>query len=86
MTTPTTNADHNANADTSPEPILTPQDDSGAAQPASKIPAFRFPFSPATFAPNKSDDQPWHQLSNKSSHDKTPGRAPNGTRRSMGKR
>ena len=79
MTSPT------ANADTSPEQILaTEQTD--AQHPASKIPAFRFPFSPATFAPNKGDDQPWHQRSNKSSHDKTPGRAPNGTRRSMGKR
>ncbi|MFT5781836.1 MAG: hypothetical protein ACI9EB_001206 [Pseudomonas sp.] len=57
-----------------------------AAAPAASIPAFRFPFSPATFAPNKSDDQPWHQQSNKSKHDKTPSSAPNGSRRSMGKR
>lgn len=79
MTTPTTNVD------TNPEQILATEQP-GAEQTASKIPAFRFPFSPATFAPNKSDDQPWHQQSNKSSHDKSPGRAPNGTRRSMGKR
>lgn len=77
MTNPT------ANADTQPD-VAAPASDASA--PASKIPAFRFPFSPATFAPNKNDEQPWHQLANKSSHDKTPGRAPNGTRRSMGKR
>jgi hypothetical protein len=77
MTNPTTNAD------TQPE-VAAPASD--ATAPAAKIPAFRFPFSPATFAPNKNDEQPWHQLANKSSHDKTPGRAPNGTRRSMGKR
>jgi hypothetical protein len=78
MTTPT------ASADTHPEHLAAQPTD--AAEPATKIPAFRFPFSPATFAPNKNDEQPWHQLANKSSHDKTPGRAPNGTRRSMGKR
>jgi hypothetical protein len=77
MTNPT------ANADTQPD-VAAPTSD--ATTPAAKIPAFRFPFSPATFAPNKNDEQPWHQLANKSSHDKTPGRAPNGTRRSMGKR
>ena len=77
MTNPT------ANADTQPEAAAPASD---ASAPAAKIPAFRFPFSPATFAPNKNDQQPWHQLANKSSHDKTPGRAPNGTRRSMGKR
>ncbi len=50
------------------------------------IPAFSFPFSPAEFANAKNQDQPWYQKSNKSSHHQTPGRAPNGTRRSMGKR
>ncbi|WP_147411135.1 hypothetical protein [Pseudomonas cavernicola] len=50
------------------------------------IPAFSFPFSPAEFANAKSKDQPWYQKSNKSNHHQTPGRAPNGTRRSMGKR
>jgi hypothetical protein len=60
------------------------QNNTRAADPS--IPAFRFPFSPATFAPNKNSEQPWHQQGNKSKHDKTPGRAPNGTRRSMGKR
>lgn len=78
MTTPTTNADTQPH-DHAAQPTDT-------AKPAAKIPAFRFPFSPASFAPNKSDEQPWHLQANKSSHDKTPGRAPNGTRRSMGKR
>ncbi|MBX9753419.1 MAG: hypothetical protein K2X80_01600 [Pseudomonadaceae bacterium] len=77
MTSPT------ANADTQPDVATQPSD---ATAPAAKIPAFRFPFSPATFAPNKDAEQPWHQQGNKSSHDKTPSRAPNGTRRSMGKR
>lgn len=55
-----------------------------AEQPA--IPAFAFPFSPAAFANAKGKDQPWYQKTNKSNHHQTPGRAPNGTRRSMGKR
>lgn len=50
------------------------------------IPAFRFPFSPATYAPNKSADQPWHQKGSTSGHEKKIGPAPSGTRRSMGKR
>jgi hypothetical protein len=79
MTNPTTTAD------TSTEPVPAIEQ-TGSAKPAASIPAFRFPFSPATFAPNKNAEQPWHQQGNKSSHDKTPGRAPNGTRRSMGKR
>ncbi|MBB2494847.1 hypothetical protein [Aquipseudomonas ullengensis] len=54
------------------------------AKPA--IPAFSFPFSPATFAPGKGDNQPWHQKGNKSAHEKKIGAAPPGTRRSMGKR
>ncbi|AYC33727.1 hypothetical protein D3880_15800 [Pseudomonas cavernae] len=60
------------------------------AEPApatkSTIPTFAFPFSPATFAPGKNDNQPWHQKGNKSGHEKKIGPAPNGTRRSMGKR
>ncbi|MNY82684.1 hypothetical protein D3C86_2249370 [compost metagenome] len=50
------------------------------------IPAFTFPFAPATFAPGKGDNQPWHQKGNKSAHEKKIGAAPPGTRRSMGKR
>lgn len=74
-------------ADLTTEPNTAAAEQS-PADPASKaaIPAFTFPFSPAAFAPSKSDGEPWHQKGNKSSHHKTPGRAPNGTRRSMGKR
>ncbi|UVE19832.1 hypothetical protein NVV93_06090 [Pseudomonas sp. LS44] len=57
-----------------------------APAPKTAIPAFTFPFSPATFAPGKNDNQPWHQKGNKSGHEKKIGPAPNGTRRSMGKR
>ncbi|ARU89249.1 hypothetical protein [Pseudomonas sp. M30-35] len=55
-----------------------------AAKPA--IPAFKFPFSPATFAPGKNEGQAWHGKGNKSAHEKKIGPAPSGTRRSMGKR
>lgn len=60
--------------------------DTSAPPQAPAIPEFRFPFSPATFAPGKSDGQPWHRKGNKSAHEKKIGPAPNGTRRSMGKR
>lgn len=56
------------------------------AEQSEAIPAFAFPFSPAAFANAKGKDQPWYQKTNKSNHHQTPGRAPNGTRRSMGKR
>lgn len=49
------------------------------------VPAFSFPFKPSDFAPSK-NDQPWYQKSNKSGHNKLPGAAPHGTRKSMGKR
>lgn len=47
------------------------------------IPAFTFPFKPGAFATKEAARYPG---AGKSNHDKTPGRAPNGTRRSMGKR
>lgn len=49
------------------------------------VPAFSFPFNPAQFA-DAAKKAPNYPGAGKSSHDKTPGRAPNGTRRSMGKR
>lgn len=52
--------------------------------PDAQIPAFGFPFSPARFAQAKKPAT--YPGAGKSTHDKTPGRAPNGTRRSMGKR
>jgi hypothetical protein len=67
------------------EPTLEqPSGDSQDSKPA--IPAFTFPFKPAAFAEALKKGQPTHPGAGKSSHDKTPGRAPNGTRRSMGKR
>jgi hypothetical protein len=47
------------------------------------IPAFRFPFNPGALTKPSPANYPG---AGKSNHDKTPGRAPNGTRRSMGKR
>lgn len=75
-----------------PEATPANQDEqaTAAAAPAEagipEVPAFRFPFSPDVYAPKKGDEQPWHQQGNKSNHDKRPGMAPKGTRRSMGKR
>lgn len=50
------------------------------------IPAFKFPFKPAEFAPAKNAQQPWYKNGATNGHTKTPGAAPPGTRRSMGKR
>jgi hypothetical protein len=59
--------------------------DDAATDKKAAIPAFSFPFKPADFATTKKD-QPWYQQSNKSGHNKIPGAAPHGTRKSMGKR
>lgn len=45
---------------------------------------FSFPFS--AFAKGAQDKTLGYKPMDKSNHDKKPGRAPNGTRRSMGKR
>lgn len=72
-----------------PPPVVDAIDtdiDAAAATPEDTtpaVPAFRFPFKPAAFAKASAPNYPGP---GKSSHDKTPGRAPNGTRRSMGKR
>lgn len=50
------------------------------------IPAFRFPFKPGELAGAKDSNQPWYKNGAKNGHTKTPGMAPPGTRRSMGKR
>lgn len=50
------------------------------------IPAFKFPFKPSEFAPAKNAQQPWYKNGASNGHTKTPGAAPPGTRRSMGKR
>ncbi len=65
-------------------PTVTEVTGEPQAKPA--IPAFKFPFSPASYAPGKNDGQAWHAKGNKSAHEKKIGPAPNGTRRSMGKR
>lgn len=56
-----------------------------SADSAPKIAAFTFPFKPAVFADAKKQGAQYPG-SGKSNHDKTPSRAPNGSRRSMGKR
>ena len=50
------------------------------------VPAFKFPFAPANFAPKKASAQSWQQKDNNPRHEKKIGMAPKGTRRSMGKR
>ncbi|WP_263145297.1 hypothetical protein [Pseudomonas sp. RIT-PI-AD] len=74
---------------TSTDP-LSPADASTDASPAgepaqAEIPAFEFPFSPGQFlkAKNEKNRPPKGHVSQ---HDKRPGPAPRGTRRSMGKR
>jgi hypothetical protein len=61
--------------------------DANATQREKKavIPAFSFPFKPGELAQARKD-QPYYQKSGKSNHEKRPGAAPAGTRRSMGKR
>ncbi len=54
--------------------------------PKTAVPAFKFPFAPGNFAPQKTPSQPWHQKGNNARHEKKIGMAPKGTRRSMGKR
>ncbi|NBF03478.1 hypothetical protein GV819_14380 [Pseudomonas sp. Fl5BN2] len=51
-----------------------------------EIPAFKFPFKPSEFASAKNAQLPWYKNGASNGHTKTPGAAPPGTRRSMGKR
>ncbi|MDF2641045.1 MAG: hypothetical protein K0R45_317 [Pseudomonas sp.] len=73
MTTPESQAENDVTD-------LTPETD---AKP--KIAPFSFPFKPSEFA-QANKGQNWYQKSQKPGHHKTPGAAPAGTRRSMGKR
>ena len=68
--------------------VVTEQIAADNAAPAKKagVAGFASLFSAAAAAAGKNDDQPWHQKGNKSAHEKKIGPAPNGTRRSMGKR
>ena len=50
------------------------------------VPAFKLPFSPANFAPRQPATPSWQHKGGHSRHEKKIGMAPNGTRRSMGKR
>ncbi len=76
--------------DSSPatQAMATEQTAADSAAPAKKagVAGFASLFSAAAAATGKNDDQPWHQKGNKSAHEKKIGPAPNGTRRSMGKR
>lgn len=69
-----------------PDIAVEPIEASAApSDPKPVIPAFSFPFKPGELAQAKKD-QPYYQKSGKSNHEKRPGAAPSGTRRSMGKR
>ncbi|WP_413243484.1 hypothetical protein [Pseudomonas sp.] len=80
----------------SPDPMLAAQTadvEAGTAAtnesaPTKKagLPGFASLFSAAAVASGKNDGQAWHLKGNKSAHEKKIGPAPNGTRRSMGKR
>lgn len=73
-----TSSDQNA----APEAVI---DEASVNDERAAVPAFSFPFKPANFAQSKKD-QPWYQKGSKSGHNKIPGAAPHGTRKSMGKR
>ena len=80
----------------SPDPTLAAQaTDVAAGTAATSEPApakqagpsgFASLFSAAAGASAKNDAQAWQRKGNKSAHEKKIGPAPNGTRRSMGKR
>ncbi|MHC8307209.1 hypothetical protein [Pseudomonas sp. PB3P13] len=60
--------------------------DSVDSESKAAIPAFKFPFKPGEVAAAKNASQPWYKNGARNGHTKTPGAAPPGTRRSMGKR
>jgi len=70
---------------TTPDTHLAPEAAAESVDEKPPIPAFRFPFKPGELAQAKKD-QPYYKGPGKSNHDKRPGAAPSGTRRSMGKR
>jgi hypothetical protein len=61
-------------------------DSSADSETKAAIPAFKFPFKPGELASARNASQPWYKNGAKNGHTKTPGMAPPGTRRSMGKR
>jgi len=69
------------------EQVELPDGEAADAQSSQAIPAFKFPFKPGELAAAKgAAQQPWYKNGAKNGHTKTPGAAPPGTRRSMGKR
>lgn len=75
---------------TTPEQTPAPEldasvDANAAADTKPVIAPFSFPFKPGELLQAKKDKQ-HYKGSGKSNHDKRPGVAPSGTRRSMGKR
>ncbi|WP_445570850.1 hypothetical protein [Pseudomonas sp. E102] len=69
------------------EPSAQTDSDVSSAGEKPAIPAFKFPFKPGELAAAKgAGQQPWYKNGAKNGHTKTPGAAPPGTRRSMGKR
>ncbi|KQB51494.1 hypothetical protein AQS70_18075 [Pseudomonas endophytica] len=83
MTTPTPPTAPDAVSDDATEndaTVATPQ--------KAVIPAFTFPFKPSEFAKNQANTkgQTHYKKGEGHGHTKTPGAAPPGTRRSMGKR
>ncbi|GGC88913.1 hypothetical protein [Halopseudomonas salina] len=68
------------------EQTVAKNTDSIETHAKTEVPAFKFPFAPANFAPKQAPAQPWHQKGSNARHEKKIGMAPKGTRRSMGKR
>ena len=77
MTSPTQPPVADASSDV-PADLPDSVDSSADSETKPAIPAFKFPFKPGELAADKNGA--------KNGHTKTPGAAPPGTRRSMGKR
>ncbi|UMZ10998.1 hypothetical protein I9018_26505 [Pseudomonas sp. MPFS] len=81
MTSPVQPDPHEAShTEPAAEPVASDSDGKTA------IPAFKFPFKPSQFMAAKNARQTGYQGGAGDYHAKTPGVAPPGTRRSMGKR
>ncbi|OLF51813.1 hypothetical protein [Pseudomonas chlororaphis] len=78
---------HPAQPPVSDAPGVDQADDASApAEGKPAIAPFKFPFKPSEFAQAKNAGLPWYKNGVGDGHAKTPGAAPPGTRRSMGKR
>lgn len=74
-------------------PEHTPAPEAAVTEPVAEtadkkaaIPAFSFPFKPGELLQAKTPDSLYYKKSGKASHNKVPGVAPHGTRKTMGKR